>query len=52
MHALLQGSGEYALRHLLSPGAWAHEPLQTRLKDLKVRWHLRNVGLGRVGIKN
>ncbi|KAF5842719.1 Alpha/Beta hydrolase protein [Dunaliella salina] len=31
-----QGSGEYALRHLLSPGAWAHEPLQKRLRDLKV----------------
>jgi hypothetical protein len=32
----VQGSGEYALRHLLAPGAWAHEPLTRRLQDLKV----------------
>ncbi|KAJ9530113.1 hypothetical protein QJQ45_023374 [Haematococcus lacustris] len=30
------GSGEYALRHLLAPGAWAHEPLTNRLQELKV----------------
>lgn len=28
--------GEYALRHLLAPGAWAHEPLAERLRELKV----------------
>jgi hypothetical protein len=31
-----RGSGEYALRHLLAPGAWAHSPLQERLQELKV----------------
>eukprot|EP00798_Chlamydomonas_sp_ICE-L_P005310 gene5310-18555_t len=30
------GSGEFALRHLLAPGAWAHEPLEKRLRDLKL----------------
>jgi hypothetical protein len=34
--AAAPGSGEYALRHLLSPGAWAHAPLEERLKELKV----------------
>ncbi|KXZ42499.1 hypothetical protein GPECTOR_141g697 [Gonium pectorale] len=34
--AALKGSGEYALRHLLAPGAWAHAPLEERLHDLKV----------------
>ncbi|MEW5304929.1 MAG: hypothetical protein WDW36_007503 [Sanguina aurantia] len=31
-----KGSGEYALRHLLAPGAWAHTPLQHSLSGLKV----------------
>ena len=31
------GSGEHALRHLLAPGAWAHSPLEARLKELKAR---------------
>eukprot|EP00197_Chlamydomonas_leiostraca_P014436 CAMPEP_0202859838 /NCGR_PEP_ID=MMETSP1391-20130828/1792_1 /ASSEMBLY_ACC=CAM_ASM_000867 /TAXON_ID=1034604 /ORGANISM="Chlamydomonas leiostraca, Strain SAG 11-49" /LENGTH=440 /DNA_ID=CAMNT_0049538931 /DNA_START=127 /DNA_END=1446 /DNA_ORIENTATION=+ len=31
-----RGSGEHALRHLLAPGAWAHEPLSQRLRELKV----------------
>lgn len=31
-----KGSGEYALRHLLAPGAWAHNPLQHSLSGLKV----------------
>ncbi|GAX75111.1 hypothetical protein CEUSTIGMA_g2555.t1 [Chlamydomonas eustigma] len=30
------GSGEYALRHLLAPGAWAHAPLEHRLHELTV----------------
>ncbi|KAG1679091.1 hypothetical protein FOA52_000446 [Chlamydomonas sp. UWO 241] len=30
------GSGEFALRHLLAPGAWAHAPLEKRLHELKV----------------
>lgn len=30
------GSGEYALRHLLGPFAWARHPLEGRLQDLKV----------------
>ncbi|KAF6266374.1 Alpha/Beta hydrolase protein [Scenedesmus sp. NREL 46B-D3] len=34
--AAARGSGEYALRHILAPGAWAHAPLQERLADLKV----------------
>ncbi|EFJ45067.1 hypothetical protein VOLCADRAFT_106093 [Volvox carteri f. nagariensis] len=34
--AALPGSGEYALRHLLAPGAWAHAPLEERLHELKV----------------
>jgi hypothetical protein len=32
-----RGSGEFALRHILAPGAWAHAPLQQRLLQLKVR---------------
>lgn len=32
-----RGSGEFALRHLLAPGAWAYSPLQERLQELKVR---------------
>lgn len=31
-----RGSGEFALRHLLAPGAWAYSPLQERLQELKV----------------
>ncbi|GFR44731.1 hypothetical protein Agub_g6057, partial [Astrephomene gubernaculifera] len=34
--AALPGSGEYALRHLLAPGAWAHAPLEERLHELRV----------------
>jgi hypothetical protein len=34
--AAARGSGEFALRHLLAPGAWAHLPLQERLQELKV----------------
>eukprot|EP00882_Tetradesmus_deserticola_P007407 GHRQ01007804.1.p1 GENE.GHRQ01007804.1~~GHRQ01007804.1.p1 ORF type:complete len:467 (+),score=186.71 GHRQ01007804.1:110-1510(+) len=34
--AAARGSGEYALRHILAPGAWAHAPLQERLAELKV----------------
>lgn len=34
--AAARGSGEFALRHLLAPGAWAHSPLQERLQELKV----------------
>ncbi len=30
------GSGEFALRHLLAPGAWAHAPLEEQLSALKV----------------
>jgi hypothetical protein len=31
-----RGSGEYVLRHILAPGAWAYAPLQQRLMELKV----------------
>lgn len=31
-----RGSGEYALRHLLAPGAYAHAPLEGRLHELQV----------------
>eukprot|EP00879_Flechtneria_rotunda_P006913 GHRR01007260.1.p1 GENE.GHRR01007260.1~~GHRR01007260.1.p1 ORF type:complete len:413 (+),score=123.85 GHRR01007260.1:218-1456(+) len=34
--AAARGSGEYALRHILAPGAWAHAPLEDRLSELKV----------------
>eukprot|EP00878_Enallax_costatus_P023828 GHUV01025380.1.p1 GENE.GHUV01025380.1~~GHUV01025380.1.p1 ORF type:complete len:414 (+),score=72.62 GHUV01025380.1:55-1296(+) len=34
--AAARGSGEYALRHILAPGAWAHAPLAERLHELKV----------------
>lgn len=34
--AAAPGSGEFALRHLLSPGAWAYAPLEERLAELKV----------------
>mgnify|MGYP001811588876 CR=1 FL=1 len=34
--AAAPGSGEYALRHLLAPGAWAHSPLHKRLLELQV----------------
>ncbi|KAG2486348.1 hypothetical protein HYH03_014929 [Edaphochlamys debaryana] len=34
--AAAPGSGEYALRHLLAPGAWAYSPLEERLHELKV----------------
>ncbi|KAG2422478.1 hypothetical protein HXX76_016002 [Chlamydomonas incerta] len=34
--AAAPGSGEFALRHLLAPGAWAHSPLEERLHDLQV----------------
>lgn len=34
--AAARGSGEYALRHILAPGAWAHAPLAERLQELKV----------------
>jgi cardiolipin-specific phospholipase len=30
------GCGEYALGTILKPGAWAHEPLHDRLKDLSM----------------
>ncbi|KAI8474553.1 MAG: Alpha/Beta hydrolase protein [Monoraphidium minutum] len=33
--AAAPGSGEYALRHLLAPGAWAHSPLHRRLLELQ-----------------
>lgn len=35
--AAARGSGEYALRHILAPGAWAHEPLHDRLLELDSR---------------
>ena len=31
------GSGEHALRYLLKPFAWAANPLEQQLRDLKVR---------------
>ncbi|KAF8057920.1 1-acylglycerol-3-phosphate O-acyltransferase [Scenedesmus sp. PABB004] len=31
-----RGSGEYALRHILAPGAWAYAPLAERLLQLEV----------------
>lgn len=34
--AAAPGSGEFALRHILAPGAWAHDPLEERLMQLKV----------------
>lgn len=34
--AAAPGSGEYALRHLLEPGAWARSPLHKRLLELQV----------------
>ena len=30
------GSGEHALRYLLKPFAWAANPLEQQLRDLKV----------------
>lgn len=33
--AAARGSGEFALRHLLSPGAWAHSPMAKRLLELQ-----------------
>lgn len=30
------GSGEFALPHLLAPGAWAREPLTARFDDLRM----------------
>lgn len=33
--AAAPGSGEYALRHLLAPGAWAHSPMHRRLLELQ-----------------
>ena len=44
-----RGSGEFALRHILAPGAWAHAPLQQRLLQLKVRSQpitFKDAGLG------
>ena len=35
-----KGSGEHALRHILKPFAWAHQPLEGQLQHLKVL-HLR-----------
>uniref|UniRef100_A0A7S1SUR5 AB hydrolase-1 domain-containing protein n=1 Tax=Tetraselmis chuii TaxID=63592 RepID=A0A7S1SUR5_9CHLO len=36
-HILAQnGSGEHALRHILQPFAWARQPLEHRISDLKV----------------
>ncbi len=32
-----KGSGEHALRHILKPFAWAHNPLEGQLQHLKVR---------------
>lgn len=29
-------SGEYAINHILEPGAWARRPLETRLTDLTI----------------
>ncbi len=31
-----RGSGEHALRYLLKPFAWAANPLEQQLRDLKV----------------
>ncbi len=31
-----RGSGEFALRHLLGPFAWARNALESRLHELKV----------------
>jgi len=31
-----RGSGEHALRHILKPFAWAHNPLEPQLQHLKV----------------
>ncbi|KAL2916912.1 hypothetical protein HK105_203691 [Polyrhizophydium stewartii] len=31
-----RGSGEFALAHLLAPGAWAYSPLHDRLKQLRM----------------
>lgn len=31
-----KGSGEHALRHILKPFAWAHQPLEGQLQHLKV----------------
>ena len=31
-----RGSGEFALPHLLAPGAWARQPLLSRLKELQM----------------
>ncbi|CAD7701645.1 unnamed protein product, partial [Ostreobium quekettii] len=31
-----KGSGEYALRHIMAPFAWAQHPLEDRLADLRV----------------
>ena len=31
-----KGSGEHALRHILKPFAWAHNPLEGQLQHLKV----------------
>jgi len=34
-----KGSGEHALRHILKPFAWAHQPLEGQLQHLKVLHH-------------
>ena len=45
-HIMAQrGSGEYALRWLLAPYAWAHNPLDKQLHELKVGHGLLRAGL-------